>query len=303
MAAISVKVPTVKVLMSTFNGEKYIKEQVLSILGQENVNVSLLIRDDGSSDRTVTLLEDMARENANIKIICGNNVGACNSFLHLLWDTSDEADYYAFADQDDVWLKDKLSEAIKLMDNNSTNEKILYCGSTQTVNEKLAFLKQKERRNVKPSFGNSLIENISSGCTMVFTKKLKEYICNFLMPKDIYMHDWFLYMIACDRGNVVFDTRPFVLYRQHSNNVLGNAVTLKALLQRRINNFNKLRKYVPKQIRNYTEIYRPQSTNGYLCSLFCNLSLAGKFKILFCGDIKRQNIMESIIYKLLIFLW
>lgn len=303
MNPIIAEVPKVKVLMSTFNGEKYIEEQVSSIFEQENVTVDIVIRDDGSSDKTVALLEEMKKKNSAMKVVRGDNVGACNSFLRLLWDDYNEVDYYAFADQDDVWLKEKLCEAIKLMNAKKNNEKCLYCGSVQIVDEKLAIIRKNDRKGVKPSFGNSLIENISCGCTMVFTRQLKEYICRFPMPEDMYMHDWFLYMIACAEGDVIFDSRPFVLYRQHGNNVLGNAATLRDLLHRRVCNFGKVKKYVPKQIQNYAEIYHPQNENGYLCSLFCNLSLANKFKIFFCGGIRRQNFTESVIYKLLVFFW
>lgn len=101
---------SVQVVMSTYNGEKYLKEQIDSILSQEGVDVRLYIRDDGSSDRTTDILASY-QEHKNVKIEKGNNLGFAKSFLTAL-DECDEADYYAFSDQDDVWEKDKLSTAI-----------------------------------------------------------------------------------------------------------------------------------------------------------------------------------------------
>lgn len=98
---------SVQVVMSTYNGEKYLKEQIDSILSQEGVDVRLYIRDDGSSDRTTDILASY-QEHKNVKIEKGNNLGFAKSFLTAL-DECDEADYYAFSDQDDVWEKDKLS--------------------------------------------------------------------------------------------------------------------------------------------------------------------------------------------------
>lgn len=103
---------SVQVVMSTYNGEKYLKEQIDSILSQEGVDVRLYIRDDGSSDRTTDILASY-QEHKNVKIEKGNNLGFAKSFLTAL-DECDEADYYAFSDQDDVWEKDKLSTAIEI---------------------------------------------------------------------------------------------------------------------------------------------------------------------------------------------
>lgn len=94
---------SVQVVMSTYNGEKYLKEQIDSILSQEGVDVRLYIRDDGSSDRTTDILASY-QEHKNVKIEKGNNLGFAKSFLTAL-DECDEADYYAFSDQDDVWEK------------------------------------------------------------------------------------------------------------------------------------------------------------------------------------------------------
>lgn len=118
---------SVQVVMSTYNGEKYLKEQIDSILSQEGVDVRLYIRDDGSSDRTTDILASY-QEHKNVKIEKGNNLGFAKSFLTAL-DECDEADYYAFSDQDDVWEKDKLSTAIEILEEESQSTPLLYCSA------------------------------------------------------------------------------------------------------------------------------------------------------------------------------
>lgn len=126
---------SVQVVMSTYNGEKYLKEQIDSILSQEGVDVRLYIRDDGSSDRTTDILASY-QEHKNVKIEKGNNLGFAKSFLTAL-DECDEADYYAFSDQDDVWEKDKLSTAIEILEEESQSTPLLYCSALQRVDENL----------------------------------------------------------------------------------------------------------------------------------------------------------------------
>lgn len=99
----------VAVLMSTYNGEKYIKEQIESILGQENVSVEIFIRDDGSIDHTVDIVEKYD----NINIIRGENIGVGNSFMELVYKVPNSFEFYAFADQDDIWLNNKMEKGIE----------------------------------------------------------------------------------------------------------------------------------------------------------------------------------------------
>ena len=111
----------IAVLMSTYNGEKYIEQQIKSILAQENVDVTLYIRDDGSFDNTVYCIKKF--QDKNINIIIGDNKGPCNSFLELVNLVDDTYDYYAFSDQDDVWLPQKLKKSIDLIEKINVSEK------------------------------------------------------------------------------------------------------------------------------------------------------------------------------------
>ncbi len=217
----------VYVLMSSYNGEKYIKEQVESILNQKKVDLELYVRDDGSMDATVSIVREISRKDGRVHIVEGKNIGAKYSFLELLASVDGGADYYAFSDQDDFWLEHKLYEAIKKIESEGDSSiPVLYYSHTRLVNEKLQLLKKKNNYNKQKAynFGQILIKNCASGCTMVMNGKLKEKISsrdnNALLPYPL--HDHWIYMLCLAiGGKVVFDKNSYILYRQHMGNAVG----------------------------------------------------------------------------------
>lgn len=215
----------VVVLMSTYNGEKYIKEQIDSILNQENVNVLLMIRDDGSSDNTMAVLQDYRRQYKNIKIIKGKNIGVGNSFMHLLY-KSDEADYYAFADQDDVWKKDKLIKGIEMINAVGSDEPLLYVSNQIIVNENMEVQGIRYKNPPSTEIVSIINRNPFSGCTMIMNRRLR----NMLTDKDrrpvhqffnVRIHDAWIAMYAGCVGKIIYDEKSYILYRQHEGNVVG----------------------------------------------------------------------------------
>ena len=208
----------VQVLMSTYNGEKYLKEQIDSILSQENVEVSLLIRDDGSTDKTISILEKIVKENTNVSYYIGKNIGSAKSFIDLV-NQSKEVDYYAFADQDDVWDSKKIISAIEKIENDS-NIPSLYISALEVVDEELNTIEIKKVSG-NLCFEGEMAKNFATGCTMVFNKKL----CNAIKtynPSYIIMHDsWITRVCYAIGGNVVVDENTYIKYRQHGNNVVG----------------------------------------------------------------------------------
>lgn len=208
----------VQVLLSSYNGEKYIKNQIESILKQEDVEVSLLIRDDGSNDKTLDIIEKMAKENKNISYYQGENIGVAKSFMNLV-NKAKESDYYAFADQDDIWMPKKIISAIKKLEN--VKEKpSLYISALEIVDEKLDTIEIKKVSG-NFTFEGEMIKNFAVGCTMVFNKEL----CNILKkynPSYIIMHDsWITRVCYAIGGNVIIDDNTYIKYRQHQNNVMG----------------------------------------------------------------------------------
>lgn len=220
--------PKVLVMMSTYNGESYIEEQIESILIQEEVEVQIAIRDDGSKDKTVQILTQYAHKYPlTFTLFIENNIGVKRSFFELIKHVDEKYDYYAFCDQDDVWLPNKLSRAIQSISSSAdVNTPVLYCSSTQMVDQKLSSISiWPEQPKKESSIYNALIENICVGCTSVLNANGFRMIRDTI-PLDItkiIMHDWWIYLTISTFGKVVFDSTPSILYRQHQNNVLGGA--------------------------------------------------------------------------------
>lgn len=205
------------VLMSTYNGERYLQEQLSSIYEQEDVNCSLLVRDDGSLDSTLGILAK-EQEQGRLVWYTGENKGPAWSFWDLLCKASG-ADYYAFADQDDVWLKDKLAKAVKSLDGQKDRPALYFC-QTQLVDEGLVPL---ENVKIHPllTYGEALIYQFVGGSTMVFNEALRRKLVEYT-PQYMRMHDIWVYDVALAIGAFVyFDPTSYILYRQHGGNAVG----------------------------------------------------------------------------------
>lgn len=228
---------SVCVLLSTYNGEHFLKEQLESLFCQKEVNVDIFIRDDGSKDRTSNLLDDYKKCGV-LTWYTGENLGPAKSFLDLVKNAPD-SEYYAFCDQDDVWLPSKLSVALTYLDDTGPS---LYLSNYQMVD---AALNKVDTPLNRPqiSFPLSLISNCATGCTMVFNKKLLEVLRSYI-PDKLMMHDsWTLKTCLAVGGNVYFDENSYILYRQHSANVVGGKGNLLKKWKRRIREFKNPPRY------------------------------------------------------------
>lgn len=220
----------VLIMLSTYNGQKFLREQLDSLYAQEGVDIHILVRDDGSKDYTLELLRDYKEKNGKMTILPASNAGAAKSFhilAHYALTEMQKFDYYAFCDQDDVWLKDKLYKSCISL-NKSTAQYKLYYGPAILVDGCLNPLETSSSKIV-----NNLEANIfasrSLGCTQVFNKALLEkfvslfeYI-NTAKPNDyIPFHDGWLSLIAYALdADVIVGEEPLILYRQHGHNVVG----------------------------------------------------------------------------------
>lgn len=204
------------ILMSTYNGEHYLCQQIDSILQQEKVDIQLIVRDDGSTDKTHIILEEYAKAGM-LSWYEGKNMGPAQSFLQLLKDAP-ESDYYAFSDQDDYWQKDKISIAINKI--NYSKEPSLYFCQTQLVDKNLAPI-ATPILNPLCTFGEALVYQFIGGCTMVMNKALRDIVISY-HPAVLQMHDVWIYCIAkAVNANVYYDSTAHILYRQHEMNVIG----------------------------------------------------------------------------------
>ena len=212
----------VSVLMSTYNGEKFLFPQIESILRQNNVKVEIFIRDDGSNDETICLLKKIQQECPNAIIIYGQNKGFIGSFSELVNYAylNSDSDYYAFVDQDDLWYPDKLNKACGILSDFSDESPNLFCSNSDIIdangNKTGRFFRQYIPRYTR---GNVLMFPTFQGCSMVFNRKALEIYYHH--PPQIAFHDRWMYLICHFLGNIHYETTPLFGYRVHEFNALG----------------------------------------------------------------------------------
>lgn len=224
------------ILMGTFLGDRHLLEQLESIKSQTYAQWKLFVSDDGSTDNTLRILLDFQASlpPGQMEIVVGPKKGFAANFLSLVLNPSIEGDYFAFCDQDDVWNKEKLAVAVsKLQYLSGLGKKpAAYGTATLLVDDDLSVLGKSHAVCPIPSFQNALAQNIAGGNTIVFNKKLRELILK-IGYVEIVSHDWWVYLICTGvGGEFYFDERPRILYRQHSNNLVGANLSKKAQLQR-----------------------------------------------------------------------
>lgn len=229
------KIDKVRVLLSTYNGEKFIGEQLQSLYGQEGVEVSLLVRDDGSVDSTHAIL-DSEQDAGRLTWYTGENLKPAFSFWNL-FELAGEYPYYAFCDQDDVWDKDKLKVAVDELTSADDVPALYFC-QTRLVNASLNEIKSV-RISPLLTYGEALSYHFVTGCTMVMNSAMRKVLLRY-KPSFIRMHDIWVYNVALAVGaRIFFDPNPHISYRQHGANVIGQANSTKAIWRDR---FARLRK-------------------------------------------------------------
>ncbi|MCH3958439.1 MAG: glycosyltransferase [Selenomonas sp.] len=218
------------VMMSTYNGEKYIYEQIDSIINQKAEDILLLIRDDGSVDRTKEIINSFIGNLPNkreIILLEGDNIGVERSFYELIYYAKrkiKKCQYYAFADQDDVWNENKLLVASKILGTMSYNDPNLYFSNLKVVDENLKFMGYKFKRGyVKNSKEFIVSEMCAWGCTCVFNYMALKEISRIQYSYFLAHDNWILWVCAfC--GNLHYDYNSYILYRQHKDNASGQIV-------------------------------------------------------------------------------
>lgn len=294
---------SVLVLMSTYNGEKYLREQLDSIIAQENVRVTILVRDDGSKDSTVEILEEYKSSYPETFILeKGENVGCLKSFFLLMKEAAEkyvEYDCYAFSDQDDVWLKDKLYRGADALAKVEAKYKLYFC-APQLVDAAL-----KPLSNVFTTYKLSLAEAFvyqpCIGCSMIFNYALlKEAARGDTSVVDI--HDAWLYKLALSLGvKVIYDSTPQILYRQHSSNTIGSHQSRMTAWKRRWNWFIRNKRYRSSIARYILENYKsliPAEEKNLLENLSnYTTSSRSKFKLLFNSDFNTSKRLHTLLFK------
>lgn len=252
----------VQILMSTYNGEKYLKEQIESLLHQSYADIEILIRDDGSTDATRSILEKYNREYENVRVFLESNIGVTGSFFTLL--SKSDADYVAFCDQDDIWLEPKVERAVSKLCRIA--EPALYCSNKILVDAEAKIIAENNGKSLRAGFGNAVIECICTGCTAVLNRKLVENIKEHI-PQNAILHDWWCYLVACYVGQVIFDEEAYIWYRQHGNNVVGQSGGVLGNVRVKARYVKKNRGKLRGQLMEFQQFYHEQPEKDELVEL------------------------------------
>lgn len=221
---------SIYILLATYNGEEYLKEQLDSLFKQTYKNWILWIHDDNSKDNTVSIIKDYKSKYPDkVKFLDDDisNGGAKENFTYLLKKIDNNYDYIMFCDQDDVWLNDKieitLEKMLELENDNSCLPILihtdLYIYENEKKNECKRFLEYQKLNYKYDKLNRLFMQNIVTGCTMMINKNGIEKITD--IPKEALMHDWWAAIVISAFGKIGFIDKPTVLYRQHDNNTVG----------------------------------------------------------------------------------
>lgn len=215
--------PRVEILLATYNGARYLPEQLDSLVAQTHRPLSLVVRDDGSTDDTPAIVARYA-ERLPLRVLPGGHLGVRRAFFALLAAADPAAEYVAFCDQDDVWLPDKLARAVAALAERAPDQPALYCARAILTDGALNPIGHTRLPNRPPGFYNALIENIASGMATVMNRAAVNLI-NAAPPDAAVnpIHDWWAYQAVTACGTAIYDPEPALLYRQHGRNTIGVA--------------------------------------------------------------------------------
>lgn len=296
----------VVILMATYNGENYIEKQIESIISQNHKKWKLVIRDDGSFDKTIQILNKYKNSYENIELIEDGkgNLGVARNFSELIKAALAcvDADYFMFCDQDDVWHTNKIGKTLSAFENSSYSKlKIAYSTYHLVDNNGCSLGLNNPDYSTKPTVNLLLSQNYIYGCTMMFSRKLAEIA--YPIPQAAENHDYWLCLVnAVFGGEFIYVNSPVIDYRQHSNNVSGNIS--KASL---VNRFNRLfssenRSLVISRNRMFAEAVKRgllYGANVDFISKYIEYSQGGKISFVyycFLNGIKRNSGLKTLFW-------
>lgn len=238
----------VAILLCTKNGAEFLGEQLRSIADQTHADWSLFVSDDGSTDTTKDIVDRFAKDRPQQVVMRdGPHHGPGINFLSLAVDPIIEADCFAFADQDDIWHRDKLERAVDWLATVPEAIPAVYCGRTELASADGTAYGLSTLFTRPPSFANALVQSLGGGNTMVFNKAAKRLV-EAVGPVEIVLHDWWLYqLVSAAGGSIHYDPRPMIKYRQHDDNIMGSNLgrnarvwRIRMLLQGRFRRMNDI---------------------------------------------------------------
>lgn len=277
----------IAILLATYNGGKYLREQLDSIFAQTYTKWHLYIHDDGSIDDTNQIItEYRSRHPDKITIVEGEATGgAKNNFYFLLKNV--ESPLYMFSDQDDVWLPNKIEIELEAWNNNKDEEiPVLVFTDLKIVNQNLDFISESlwsyynfETVNIRMQ--SLILQNVVTGCTMLINKKMRDMMIMYKHIDNVPMHDKWAAMIALQFGKMIRIPIQTILYRQHENNSVGAQVS-KGLgyIKKKIASYKKIKagyEFTRRQVREFCDIFNIKDDSVIVC-IYANLNNAFKLR-------------------------
>ncbi|CQR24517.1 cell wall biosynthesis glycosyltransferase [Streptococcus varani] len=264
----------VAVILSTYNGEKYLREQMESLLSQTNVDITLFVRDDGSKDRTEDILLEYSNR-INILLYKEKNLGFERSFMEAVLKTQGSTfDYYAFCDQDDIWYADKLSTGIDYIESKGNSQPFLYCSNQQIIDEEGHFVRDEEDKQDTISKQSSLFALNQRGCVMIWNDLLHLHLVDsyqMIRKSDfIPAHDTWITVLAYAVGQVYIDNAKTMGYRVSTHNTAGSYIGLAGRIKyvwKKLGTVYNKRKHQRAQISHLLLSYLeslPESDSAYI---------------------------------------
>lgn len=291
-------------LLSTYNGAVFLREQLESLYKQTYTNLRILVRDDGSLDHTRNLLSQESAAGKIEQLADHTNLGAAQSFFVLLQEAANSStQYVAFCDQDDVWLPQKIARAVAALEKTDDGKPRLYCGRAEIVDAELKFIGFTPEQT-RPGFGNALVENIAVGCTIVLNRAGLDLLAQNL-PQQILIHDWWCYAVVSCFGEILFDSEPLIKYRQHVGNAFGAGGGLRRKF-RRFAGEGAGRHWQSEQAVVLLEKFRERMPPAKLALLqrFVDgrSSFAARLSLATTGAIWRQKVLDDLAQRVLFLL-
>ena len=225
----------IAILLCTFNGARFLTQQLASYEAQDFSGWRLFASDDGSQDATLSLLQDFQKKHGadKVQIRHGPRRGFVANFLSLICDPAVQGASYAFSDQDDIWLPDKLTRARRFLLNAPAEKPAVYCSRTRLINDTGAEIGLSPLFKKPPSFRNALTQSIAGGNTMVLNEAARQLLMRAGAEVRCASHDWWVYLaVTAVDGTLFYDAAPSICYRVHARNVIGSNRSLSAQLLR-----------------------------------------------------------------------
>ncbi len=297
----------VAILMSTFNGSRYLREQIASLQHQTFSKWNLYIRDDGSADNTIEIIEKLAQSDNRIHLISDNKcrLRPMKSFLTLLKEVN--ADFYFFCDQDDFWKEDKLQLMLdRISKEDNTKPNLVYC-NLQCVNSELKPIDNQFNYLVGQLSGYSrCVSNDMPGCVMLINKKLRDLtVTNTTEFSNILMHDWWIALIAQFCGKIFFLNKRLILYRQHGNNAIGagkngniiKKIFRKGIIEKQQNLIIQTFLQIREFYKDYSSYFSKKDTEFFKKFILCkDKNAMYRLHFIIKNDVHSSYLLRTIVY-------